>query len=179
MKNKSWYFILLLLCSMLSCSDELDFTQIDDLEITPTIESSVIFVQATEQIVNLLGIPEVLSQDFNFDAFSSQVFASRVIDGELTYIINNTTSKPFELEIDFLDEFGGVLDSENFTIEPSTINSTIVVSYGSTGKSIDIIKALSALRISALNLGDNVSVSNTTNPRISLQTSGKFTVRLK
>lgn len=180
MKRKVFYFLTILLVCTSSCSDELDFSQSDNLEITPTFESSIIYIESTEQIINLIDGPEVLSQSFNFDAFSSDVFAERVIEGELTYIIENTTSKPFELIIEFLDEADAVIDTEIFNIQsaPTSILQTIVA-YGDSGKSIDIIRTLSALRITARNLGDNTSVSSMQNPRISLQSSGKFRVRLK
>ncbi len=180
MKRKVFYFLAILMVCTLSCSDELDFSQTDDLEITPTFESSVIFIESTEQLINLIDGSEILSQSFNFDAFSSNIFAERVIEGELTYIIENTTSKPFELIIEFLDDTDVVLDTETFNVQPApTAILQRIVAYGDTGKSIDIIKTLSAFRITARNLGDNTSVSNIPNPRISLQSSGKFRVRIK
>ena len=180
MKRKAFYFLAILLFCTLSCSDELDFSQTDDIEATPAFESSVIYIESTEQIINSIDGSEILSQSFNFDAFSSDIFAERVIEGELTYIIENTTSKPFELIVEFLDDTDTVIDTETFNIQqaPTSILQRIVA-YGDTGKSIDVIKNLSALRITVRNLGDTMSVSNIQNPRISLQSSGKFRVRLK
>lgn len=179
MKRKVFYFLAILLVCTLSCSDELDFSQSDDLEITPTFESSVIYIESTEQIINLIDGSEVLSQRFNFDAFSSDIFAERVIEGELTYILENTTSKPFELTVEFLDDGDAVIDTEIFNVQsaPTSILQRIVA-YGNSGKSIDIIRTLSALRITARNLGDNTSVSSLPKPRISFQSAGKFRVRL-
>jgi len=179
MKKKAFNLVLVFLICMSSCSDELDFDQVDSLEITPTFESSVIFVEATEQIINLIGEPEVFVENFEFDAFSSDVFSNRVIEGELTYVIQNTTSKPFEILIEFLNAEGVTIDFDSFNIATTTSNFIRTVSYGNTGRDLDIIRTLSALKITARNLGDNISVSDIPNSRISLQISGKFRVRLK
>ena len=179
MKKKAFNLALVFLICMSSCSDELDFDQVDSLEITPTFESSVIFVEATEQIINLIGDPEVFVENFEFEAFSSDVFSNRVIEGELTYVIQNTTSKPFEILIEFLNAEGVTIDMESFNVAAPTSNFMRTVSYGNTGRDLDIIRTLSALKITARNLGDNISVSDIPNSKISLQTSGKFRVRLK
>ena len=177
MKKKA--FNLVFLICMLSCSDELDFNQAENLEITPTFESSVIFFEATEQIINLIGEPEIFVENFEFDAFSSDIFSNRVIEGELTYVIQNTTSKPFEILIEFLNVEGVTSDFDSFNVAAPTSNFMLTVAYGDTGRDLDIIRTLSALKITARNLGDNISVSNIPNSKISLQTSGKFRVRLK
>ena len=59
--------------------------------------------------------------------------------------------------------------------------STLVrnVAYGPTGKSLDIIKNTSKIRLVATNLGDGSSTSNLANPAIVLRSSAKFTLELK
>ncbi|MGB5668497.1 MAG: hypothetical protein WBM53_16790 [Maribacter sp.] len=170
-------------CSILlifSCVEEQDFNQFDDLSITPTFEASILYVEVPERTINLVNGLNTYSQNFNFDAFAEDIFSERVIEGILTYEVANTTSKPFEFTIEFLDEGGTILDTEVFQMaaEP-TATLTREIAYGPSGRSIDIIRNTSSLTLSAINNGDNSSTSSQTNPLATLKSSGKFRVRLK
>jgi hypothetical protein len=173
-----WFVCSLLL--MLSCMDEQDFDQYDDLSITPTFEASILFLEVPERTINLISGLNTYSQSFNFDAFAEDIFSERVLEGVLIYEIENTTSKPLEISIAFLDEAGAVLDTEMFQIDPEpTAILQREIAYGPTGKSIDIIRNTSGITLTAINLGDNTSTSSQSNALISLKSTGKFTVRLK
>lgn len=169
-----------LITSGVSCVEDVDSGQFDDLEVTPTLEASLLYVEASEDIINLVNGNTVFSNDFNFDAFSSDVFAERVIDGSVTYVVENTTSKELEISVEFLDEAGNILDTEVFTVKaaPTSILQR-EIAYGNSGRSIDIIKNLSSIRVSAINRGDSTSTSSNSEPRITLKSSGKFRVRVK
>ncbi len=163
-----------------SCADNLDFNQYDQLEVTPTFEASILYVEVAESVVNDVAAAEFFSKDFNFDAFSSNIFAERVIEGEVTYVVENTTSKEIVITVEFLDENGTILDTEILTVQevPSSILQRDIA-YGSAGRSIEIIKNLSEIRVSAVNRGDATSISNLESPMITLKSSGKFRVRIK
>ncbi len=163
-----------------SCADNLDFNQYDQLEVAPTFEASILYVEVAESIVNEVAAAEFFSKDFNFDAFSSDIFAKRVIDGEVTYVVENTTSKEIVVTVEFLDVDGTVLDTEELRVQeaPTSILQRDIA-YGSTGRSIETIKNLSSIRVSAVNQGDTTSISNLESPMITLKSSGKFRVRIK
>jgi len=173
-------FIVLLAGLITSCTEELDFNQFSDLEATPTFEASILYLEAPEDAINLVSGTNVFSQNFNFDAFSSDIFADRVLDGSLTFVVENTTSKELVITVELLDDDDNVTDTEVFSIQ-SAPTATIQreIAYGDSGRSIDIIRTLSTIRITALNIGDNTSVSTLPNPLITLQSSGKFRLRLK
>jgi len=175
------FFTLLLLLGLNSCVEKLNFDQYDDLEITPTVEASILYVESPERIINESPGQNFYSQDFNFDAFSEDAFADRVLDGYMFYEIENTTSKELEARVEFLDEQGSVLDYEDFHVDPAPTPLTqIPVAYGTGGgKSIEIIKNTSGIRINVQNLGDNSSVSNLPDPKIIFRSSGKFRLRLR
>ncbi len=171
---------LLMLLVFSSCTEKQDFDQRYSVEIRPTVEASILYVEAPERIVNLVTGASFFTQDFNFDGFSSTIFSDRVIEGTITYIVENTTSKELEITVEFLDEGNNVLDTEVFSIQPAP--TEIVqreIAYGDNGRSIDIIKNSSGIRVSALNLGDNTSTSSLPDPKITLKSSGKFRVRLR
>lgn len=172
---------MLFLVTFISCVEDVDFGQFDDLQATPTFEAGILYLEAPENVINLVDAEaDVFSQNFNFDAFSSDIFAERVLDGTMTYFVENTTSKELEITVEFLDEAGVTTDTEVFTIqEAPTVILQREISYGDAGRSIDIIKTLSTIKISARNLGNNTSVSNLPDPMITLKSSGKFRVCIK
>lgn len=172
---------LALLWSAVSCIENQNFDQFDDLSITPTIESSIIYVESPERIINLLSGASLFSSDFNFEAFKEAYFAERVLEGSITYELENTTSKELDILFEFLDEEGNSLDSEQFLLdpEPTAVLQREVFYGGATGRSLDIIVNTSTIRVSVNNLGDNTSVSSLPNPKITLKSSAKFRIRIK
>lgn len=177
---KSLGTILLFFLIITSCSDKQDFGQYDDLTITPTFETSIFFVQAQESLINRIVGFSFFSQNFNFDAFEEKLFADRVLDGAITYELENTTSKDIEISIEFLDENDNVLDTELFQMNAApTAVLTREVAYGSSGKSLDVLRNTSNIRLSARNLGDNSSTSDLQDPSLILRSAGKFRLRLK
>lgn len=183
MGNKLGNFLLglLILGSLHSCIEETNFDQFDDLRIEPIIEGSILYVEAPESIINLAASANFYTQDFNFDGFSDAIFADRVLDGVVTYIVENSTSKALDITVEFIDESGNVLDTEQFPIAPAPPESVELreIPYGGAGRSLDIIRNTSAIRVSALNNGDNTSTSNLPDPKVILKSSGKFRLSLK
>ena len=164
-----------------SCSEEQDFNQFDNLSIIPTAEASLLFVEVPEEVINLGSGINFYTQTFNFDAFEEQFFAENVLDGTITYEVENTTSKPIDVVIEFLDAAGNVLDVENFSVgaAPTAILQR-EITYGTpTGRPIDIIINTSAIRVTGVNLGDTTSVSPLPDPTVFLRSSAQFRIRLK
>lgn len=177
---KYLFFVSIVFTTYSSCVEDIDTSQFSDLELTPTLEGSLLYVEASEQLINLVTGNTVFSNDFNFDAFNSDIFAERVIEGTITYVVENTTSKELQITVELLDDSELLLDTEVFIVEPEptpVLQREIV--YGPAGRSIDIIKSLSSIRVSAVNLGDTSSNSSASEPMITLKSSGEFTVRVK
>ena len=165
---------------LFSCIEEQDFNQYDDLSVTPIYEASVLYVEVPEYTINEITGPNTYSQNFNFDAFSEDVFADRVLEGVLKYEVENTTSKPLDIEIQFLDEGGTVLDTEQFQLDPEPTGIIVrEIAYGPAGRNINIIKNTSSILVTATNNGDNTSTSSQSDPMVTLKSSGKFMVRIK
>ena len=165
---------------LFSCIEEQDFNQYDDLSVTPIYEASVLYVEVPEYTINEITGPNTYSQNFNFDAFSEDVFADRVLEGVLKYEVENTTSKPLDIEIQFLDEAGTVLDTEQFQLDPEPTGIIVrEIAYGPAGRNINIIKNTSSISVTATNNGDNTSTSSQSDPMVTLKSSGKFMVRIK
>lgn len=162
---------------LISCTQQtLNFDQVDDLIAEPVMEASILYVEAPERIINQATETNFFAQDFNFDAFSSDFFAERVIEGTVTYEVENATSKALEVTIDFLSESGEVLDTEFFEIGPAPPARILQreIPYGGQGRSIDILINTSSIRVSAENLGGTATTSPFPNANITLKSKGKF-----
>ena len=134
-QNTLLIFICTILC--LSCSEKQDFSQYEDLSVTPTLEASIFFVKVQESLINRVVDVSFFTQDFNFDAFEEAFFSDRVLEGVITYELENTTDKPIEIEIEFLDENDMLLDTEVFTM-PAAPPAVLIRerAYGTTGTSL-------------------------------------------
>ncbi|MEO9893386.1 hypothetical protein [Aurantibacter sp.] len=173
--------VLLAMVTLQSCVEDLDFDQFDDLQIEPVIEGSILYVEAPEDIINRAIASNFYSQDFNFDGFSDAFFADRVIDGVVTYLVENTTSKDLNISVDFVDEAGNVLDVEFFNVPAAPPMQQILreIPYGGTGNSLDILINTSAIRVTAENNGDTSSTSDISDAKVTIKSSGKFRLSVK
>ncbi len=179
---KNFHYGLFFIClSVASCVEQQNFDQFDDLEIIPTVEASILYVESPESVINDASGTVWYIQTFNFDAFNEQFFADNILDGVITYELENTTSKPLEILFEYLDEGGNVLDTEFFTLDPApTAVLRRETAYGTpTGRNLDIIRNTSGVRVNASNLGDTTSVSTFPDPVVIFRSSGKFRLRLK
>ncbi|WP_318311995.1 hypothetical protein [Flagellimonas crocea] len=177
-----WIFLLTgILFLAISCTEEQDFSQFDDLQVTPTLASGLFYMESDEATINEAGaINSFYSQEINFDAFNEQYVAERLLEGVITYEIDNTTSKELRLIIEFLDDAGQPLDREVFTIEADRSEMVVrEVPYGPGGKPIDILANTSSLWITANNLGDATSVSSAEDPKIILRSGAQFVFQLQ
>ena len=181
MKLRIVVFSFLTFFSLNSCFEEQDFDQFDDLDVVQTIEGSILYIESPEALINLTNQSEFYNSTFNYDAFNEGLFADRVLEGIITYQIENTTSKPFNVIVEFISEDGEVLDTEEFIISeaPTSIVNRDVAYGGTSNKDIEIITGTSSFKISAFNLGDYTSTATTPNPKIILRSSGKFKVLIK
>jgi hypothetical protein len=73
-----------------------------------------------------------------------------------------------------------LLDTEVFTM-PAAPTAVLIRerAYGNTGKSLEILRNTSNLRLNASNFGDNTSTSGIPDAAIVLRSSAQFTLRLK
>jgi len=165
---------------LVSCSEKQDFNQYDDLSITPIWEASIFFVKVQESLINRAVNLSFFTQDFNFDAFEEAFFADRVLEGTILYELENTTSKPISIELQFLDGNDVLLDTEVFTMAAAPTALLIrEVAYGNSGKSLDFLRNTSKVRLNASNFGDNSSVSGISGAAVELRSSAQFMLRLK
>ena len=174
------FTLFIVIVTLVACTEDVNFSQVDDLEVEPTLASSIFYFESTEEVINQTGAGVFYSENFTFEAFSEAFISDRILDGVITYQLENTTSKQIDLEIEFLDDSGNILDSESFVIQPEPAPITEVqVAYGDGGKSLDILRNTRSIRVNGVNLGDGTSISSQPEPKIILRSSAAFTVKLQ
>ena len=172
--------LVMALFLLVSCSEEQDFDQFDDLSITPAVASSIFSFEADEDFINsITTINTFYTQTFVFEAFNEQFVADRLLEGTITYEFENTTSKPINVIVEFLDEGGNVLDFENFNIAAGpNETATRNVDYGPNGKPLDILINTGNIRVTGRNLGDNVSISPEPDAKLTMKSAAEFLFQL-
>ncbi len=177
-----WAILLLsfFVLNLISCSEEQDFERVDDLEVVPTVATSLLYIESDESSINLAGNGSFYSEVFTFEAFNEPFVADNVLDGTITYQVENTTSKEIDILVEFLDGTGNVLDTESFTIDPEPAPLLErQIAYGNGDKSLDILRNTTNIRVGGENRGDATSISSQPEPRIILRSSAAFRLRLQ
>lgn len=182
MKNKSPLIIIIVISflALFSCSERQDFEQLSDLEVIPDLSGPILFVETTEAIINTIS-PDTIRQNINFDGFATGVFSDRVIEGYLTFELENSTSKDIRVLIDFLDEANNSLDTVvlNIGAAPPVNSAVTEIFYGTpTGNNIDIIRNTSSLQVSFINISGTTGTAALTDPKLIFRSSASFKLRI-
>ncbi len=180
LQNRVFILGLLVMLVLVSCSEQQDFDQYKQLQVRPTIESGLVYVEVPEYFINAAFVANVVTDEYEFELFADDYFVERVLDGVITYEIENTTSKDITATLELLDQNGAVLDFEIFQInEAPSADLVRETHYGPGGKSIEIIKNLALVRVTVTNEGDQLSISDLPEPKIKIRSKGEFTIRVR
>lgn len=129
MNYKKVYHIMALLMGLFvlsACTKEVDFNQIDELELNPIVESSIIYFDSpASQFYNNGEI--TVSQDFVLiDIFNNKLTVDYLTKAEFTFESTNSIDREFQLQIDFVD----VNDTTQYSVTllaPQSPNNTDIV----------------------------------------------------
>jgi len=162
-----------------SYTEDQNFNQFNELEIVPNVATSLFYFESSEAVINLAGTATFYSSVFTFEAFEEKFVADNILDGVIQYEIDNTTSKEIDVLIEFLDASGNSLDNEFFRVVTGPSNILLEVAYGTaTGKTLDILRNTTNIRVTATNLSDIISTSSQNEPKIILRSNAEFRLRL-
>lgn len=148
-----------------SCVEDIDFEQTKDFEITPVLESSLIFFDepATTFLDSGNQISEV--QDFvivNF--FNDKFIVDNLVKAEFKFEIINTINRAFELQVDLFDanelqhsftifQEASLNNNENFTSYVETFEDTTLQALKRTTVIVFTLKLLPGEPINQNTLG--------------------------
>lgn len=163
--------------------EQQDFDQVNDLELTPTVTTGLLYFESDEPTINSRGFSGGIpfySKTTNFEAFNKEFVAENLLEGVLIYEISNTTSKELELDLEFLGDGGNTLHTESFLLlpHPSAL-LTREVTYGPGGLDLALLTATGSLRFTVVNWGDDSSISPVEDPKIIVKVAGEFIFQLQ
>ena len=120
MKTYLKFLLLTVILSVSSCSEQLDFSQTEDIVLEPVLTSDLTFFTVTPaQFVGPNGIILTeISDDFRFEAFQSSFVRDNVIQIDLNTEIRNEFDRDVTIELEFLDGNGNIV----YAITPMMIN---------------------------------------------------------
>lgn len=117
------YLLILSILLFTSCVKNVDFDQVDDIEITPVVKASLIYFDITASDFDVTS--------FNTDVTEFQLFDNNTVQDDVTKIdlifdIENTFNKNFNIIYSFLNEAGEVVSTINLLSNSDTNLNEII-----------------------------------------------------
>ena len=105
MVNKHFFILFLSVFLCVSCVKDLDFNQVEDIELTPTMLAALVNIDIKQSsIVNAIGVENTEFVDVSrFDIFSNSVF-EKVERMVVNFDITNPFNRNFTLLLTFYDD---------------------------------------------------------------------------
>ncbi len=112
-KNYSWFLVVSFFLMMVSCTEDADFSQLEDATLRPVFELDFIFsnFDTADFLPDDLPagvnfeVPRVQLQDtVNYELIGTDFAVDHLERIELTIEVQNTVERPFELRFQFLSE---------------------------------------------------------------------------
>lgn len=168
-----YVLMLLVLGIVSSCVKDIDTGQIDDFSATPIVESSLLRLEVSDSIVDLLPLNTAVKDSLLYEGFRNNVITDHLTKADLYFEFVNTTAKPYNIVIQFVDGTDQVLDSQNFNVSGAVSGEVIVnrtVEY--TGNKLNVITDTQKIRFVAEALAKPNSVLP--DPKLIFKCSGKM-----
>ncbi len=145
--SKSYIFLLLSIFTI-GCVKELDFDQANDIEITPILESSLVYFDlnaesTVDKVLNVYEIDELppieLFNSFNYPAtiqlsdttsvevFNDAFFTENLIEADILYQFTNSTNIPYTADVRFLNEDDELIYNTLFVVNSGSENTPFVM----------------------------------------------------
>lgn len=95
------FFYAVLICS---CVEDIDFDQTKDLEITPVLESSLIFFdESANSFLDNGSAIGFIQDSVVVDFFNDEFIVDNLVKAEFEFETMNSINRDFELQVDFFD----------------------------------------------------------------------------
>lgn len=169
-------FLLILFFAGVSCTSDVDFNQINDLELTPIVESSLVFLDEPANQFLDNGVEIVVVRDsMDITFFRKQFINDYLVKADLIFETNNTINRGFQVQIDFLNEFNQREHVFTFQSSASISNTSLVESYTETfeDNSLAALKSTTKM-VFTLTVLPGTPITENTIGTIQLKSKGVF-----
>ncbi|MEC3906901.1 hypothetical protein VOI54_07710 [Tamlana sp. 2201CG12-4] len=168
---KRLYFQILLVFIATSCTKPVDFEQAKDFEITPVIESSLIFFDEPANQFLDNGSEIRVVQDFVLVSFFDDEFiVDNLIKAEFLFEVENSIHRNFELQIDLFDDSNQLQHTFTVSAQASSEGDFIETFEGTK---LQALKSTTAI-VFTLRMLPGVPINQDTLGNIQLQSSAVF-----
>ena len=172
------YTLLLVIINILclSCTEPVNFNQIDDFEISPVIESSLIFLDEPAHRFSNNDNELNTIQDFvQVDFFNNNFIVENLIKAEFVFETTNSINRAFQVQVDFLDSNDQIQHTFTFFTAASPNNTNVVSNYTEVfqDNSLTALKNTSKL-VFTLNMLPGMAINQNTIGRISVKSKAVF-----
>ncbi|MFB9056415.1 hypothetical protein ACFFU9_06615 [Mariniflexile ostreae] len=122
------YSLLFLLASssFMGCTKPVDFNQIDDFEVSPVLEASLIFFDAQAPDFFVGGAEAATVEDFvNLDVFQDSFINDNLLRTDIVVKGVNSIQRGYNFKVDFLNDLGQSQYSFIVEVEASPMTNEI------------------------------------------------------
>ncbi len=140
---------LCIIFSFNACIKDVDFTQAEDLSISPALEVSMIhFEEPARTFLDIDGVKLVMIRDsINIAIFSYQFLKDNLIKADFSFTATNTINRAYLAQTDFYNDLFELQHTFSFGVGASSNNQDVVVEYVEVfeGQNLEAIKATTNL----------------------------------
>ncbi len=170
-------FVLLVLnLGFLGCTKDVDFNQANDFEVSPVLESSLIYFDAPAADFFVGGSEVATVQDFvDIAIFNNDFVNNNLIKTEFVLETTNSINRAYNLRIDFLDSANQLQHSFITSAPASSTNKDVISSHTEVfeGSSLDALKQTTKL-VFTLTMLAGAPINNNALGSIHLESKGVF-----
>lgn len=180
LKPTLFLFVLHVMC--VSCTKEVDFNQINDLEINPVIESSLFYFDAVAGDFVIGGSGEYSTGDFVIiDIFNNEFVNDNLVKAEFLFETVNSINRAYEVQVDFFDDFNPLpLHTFTFSTAASITNDDLTTQYLEVfeGNALTNLKQTTKLAFT-LTMLSGTPINSSTPGKIHLESKGTFYLNIE
>lgn len=173
----TYLFLTVIINSVyLSCAESVDFNQINDLEITPVIESSLIFLDEPAARFLDNGAQLTTIQDhIQVDFFDNSFIIENLVKTEFVFETTNSINRGFRVRVDFLDSNSQSQHAFTFFVTASPNNAEVTSKYTEVfqDETLAALKSTSVL-VFTLNMLPGEAINQNSLGRIRLKSKAVF-----
>ena len=155
----------------MSCSKPVDFNQINDFEVRPVLESSLIYLN--EPAISFLDKREQIAsiQDYiQVEFFNSEFIVENLEKAEFVFEVTNSINRDFRVRVDFFDDNSQMQHTFTIFVAASSNNAKVVSNYTEVFEegTLEALKNTSVL-VFTLNMLPGIAINQNTLGSISLK----------
>ena len=164
-----------------SCTKNVDFNQVNNIQLTPVMESSLVYIDepASRFLVNGSEIT-VLQDSVNIDFFNDQFVVDYLEKAEFLFQTTNSINRGFQVQVDMMDNFNQLQHTFSFSSSASPDNSDVVTEHVEVfeGNALTALKNTTKL-LFTLTILPGETIDESTIGSIKLKSKGTFYLNIQ